>query len=140
MVNGESLVDGLEVLVSGSVVVSQQVAPEGLVQSLLLCVQLGTGVVKDGHHPRRPLVLDQVAHNVIVEVLDFPPLDAFLNIFLLQKIKVIKGSIHEPFPPHCITHLNRDKIESNLSVPVIQGHQENPLIESFEMSPQLICL
>ena len=38
------------------------------------------------------------------------------------------------------THLNRDKIESNLSVPGIQGHQENALIKSFEMSPHLICL
>ena len=37
-------------------------------------------------------------------------------------------------------HLNRDKIESNLSVPGIQGHQENALIKSFEMSSHLICL
>ena len=36
-------------------------------------------------------------------------------------------------------HLNRDKIESNWSVPGIQGRQENALIESFEMSPHLIC-
>ena len=37
-------------------------------------------------------------------------------------------------------HLNKDKIESNLSVPGSQGHQENALIKSFEMSPHLICL
>ena len=37
-------------------------------------------------------------------------------------------------------HLNRDKIESILCVPVIQGHQENALIKSFGVSPQLICL
>ena len=37
-------------------------------------------------------------------------------------------------------HLNRDKIESNLSVPGIQGHQENALIKSFDMSSHLICL
>ena len=37
-------------------------------------------------------------------------------------------------------HLNRDEIESNLSVPGIQGNQENALIKSFEMSPHLICL
>ena len=41
---------------------------------------------------------------------------------------------------HDHTHLKRDQIESNLSVPVIQGHQENVLIKSFEMSPLLICL
>ena len=39
-----------------------------------------------------------------------------------------------------LAHLNRDKIESNLSVPGIQGHQENTLIKSFEMSPHLMCL
>ena len=38
------------------------------------------------------------------------------------------------------THLSRDKIESNFSVPGIQGHRENALIKSFEMSRHLICL
>ena len=38
------------------------------------------------------------------------------------------------------SHLNRDNIESNMSVPVIQEHQENALIKSFEMSPNLMCL
>ena len=37
------------------------------------------------------------------------------------------------------SHLNREMIESNLNVPGIQGHQENALIKSFEMSPNLIC-
>ena len=37
-------------------------------------------------------------------------------------------------------HLNRDKIESNLSVPGIQGCHENALFKSFETSPHLICL
>ena len=37
-------------------------------------------------------------------------------------------------------HLNRAKIESNLSVPGIQGCQENALIKSVKMSPHLICL
>ena len=36
--------------------------------------------------------------------------------------------------------MNRGKIESNLSVPGIQGCLENALYESFEMSPLLICL
>ena len=35
------------------------------------------------------------------------------------------------------THLNRDHIESNLSVPGIQGHQENALYKSLETSPHL---
>ena len=39
-----------------------------------------------------------------------------------------------------VTHLNRNKSDSNLSLPGIQGHQENALIKSFEMSPHLICL
>ena len=38
------------------------------------------------------------------------------------------------------THLNRDQIESDLSVPGIQGHQENALYKSFETSPHLLCL
>ena len=36
--------------------------------------------------------------------------------------------------------LNRDKIESNLSVPGTQGRHENALIKSSEMSPHLTCL
>ena len=38
------------------------------------------------------------------------------------------------------THLNRDRIESNLRVPGIQGCNENALYESFKTSPHLICL
>ena len=38
------------------------------------------------------------------------------------------------------THLSKNKIESNLSVPGIQEDQENALIKSFEMSPHLIGL
>ena len=37
-------------------------------------------------------------------------------------------------------HLNRDKIESNLSVPGFQGCHENALYKSFDTSPHLICL
>ena len=37
-------------------------------------------------------------------------------------------------------HLNSDKIESNMIVPGIPGHQKNALIKSFEMRPYLICL
>ena len=39
---------------------------------------------------------------------------------------------------HYLPYLNSDKIKSNLSVPRIQGHQENAQIKSFEMSPLLI--
>ena len=38
------------------------------------------------------------------------------------------------------SHLNRDKIEFNLSVPRIKGCHENALDKSFETSPHLICL
>jgi len=36
-------------------------------------------------------------------------------------------------------HLNRDTIESNLSVPGIQGYHENALYKSFETSPISWC-
>ena len=57
----------------------------------------------------------------------------------------IHGSVAphvEPVPAQKshLSHFNRDKIESNLSVPGIQRHQENALIKGFEMSPHLICL
>ena len=39
-----------------------------------------------------------------------------------------------------IAHLNRDKIDYNLSVPGIQGYQENALYKSFETSPHKIYL
>ena len=66
------------------------------------------------------------------------PLHLLFSMILLWRRKPTK-------PPSCLspssfsipdkTHLNRDKIESNLSVPVIQGDQENAHIKSFEMSP-----
>ena len=34
-----------------------------------------------------------------------------------------------------LPHLNRHKIESNLSVPGVKSHQENALTKIFEMSP-----
>ena len=37
-------------------------------------------------------------------------------------------------------HLNRNKIESNLSVPGFQGRHENTPIKSLETSPHWICL
>ena len=45
-----------------------------------------------------------------------------------------------PFGRRKKSHLNRNKIESNLSVPGIQRHHENALIKSFETSSHLICL
>ena len=59
------------------------------------------------------------------------PLTQFLPALNDTKIKGGGEKLH--------THLNKDKIESNLSVPGIQGHQEIA-IKSFEMSPHLICL
>ena len=38
------------------------------------------------------------------------------------------------------THLNRDKIESDLSVPGIQGHHDKALVKSFQMRPHLVSL
>ena len=38
------------------------------------------------------------------------------------------------------THLNRDKIESNLSVTGIARCHQNALYKSFKTSPRLICL
>ena len=37
-------------------------------------------------------------------------------------------------------HLNRCRVESNLSVPGIQGCHENALCKSFKTSLHLICL
>ena len=37
-------------------------------------------------------------------------------------------------------HLNKDRIETNSSVPWIQGRHENALIKSFKTSPHMICL
>ena len=36
------------------------------------------------------------------------------------------------------SHLNRDQIEFNLSVPGIKGRHENALYKSFEMNPHLL--
>ena len=50
----------------------------------------------------------------------------------------ILGGLKPPSPPANAPlgiHLNRDKIESNLSVPVIQGCRENALFKNFQTSP-----
>ena len=55
------------------------------------------------------------------------------------------GHFAKRHPPPCqkatsAAHLNKDKIESKSSVLGIQEHQDNALIESFKMSPHLMCL
>ena len=73
-------------------------------------------------------------------------LRAFLDVnmpkFVSDDLPLVNGIIKDMFPSlkYVLPHLNRDKIESNLSAPGIQGHQENAFIKSFEMSLHLICL
>ena len=67
-----------------------------------------------------------------------------LNVIILFVYVFLSTERNEKSTIFCIispvTHLNRDKIESNLRVPGIQGCHENALILSFELSPHLICL
>ena len=67
-----------------------------------------------------------------------------------QKLEVLFSRRYRLLLPHfCVlnelkivlcyqTQLNRDKIESDLSVDGIQGHQEKAIIKSFGMSPLLM--
>lgn len=51
-------------------------AVEVLVGSLSLGAHGGAGVIQDAHDSRRSLLLDQLAHHLVVEVRDRFPLDA----------------------------------------------------------------
>ena len=70
----------------------------------------------------------------------------FLHDYIPEYSNSSSGKICRNFEynPTIVTttssHLNRDQIESNLSVPGTQWHQENTLYKSFEMSPLFICL
>jgi len=46
----------------------------------------GADVVQHAENSGRPLALDQVAHHLVVEVVDVGPLDVFLHILLLKHI------------------------------------------------------
>lgn len=45
------------------------------------------GVVESSENTRRTTFFDQVAHNLVVEVLDRSPLDLFPDIFLLFSLE-----------------------------------------------------
>ena len=55
-------------------------------------VQRGANVVQDGQHARRSTAFDQLADDLIVEVVYRSPFDAFLYVFFLlcneKKIKI----------------------------------------------------
>jgi len=46
-----------------------------------------TGIVESGEDTRRATFFDQVAHNLIVEVLDRSPLDLLPDVFLLFSLE-----------------------------------------------------
>ena len=56
----------------------------------------------------------------------------FLTLSALLNIKLKSDSVEKIF-----SHLKRDKIESNLSVPGIQGGLDNAFYKSFKNKPQL---
>jgi hypothetical protein len=43
----------------------------------------GTGIIESSKDPRRAFLLDQVADNFVIKILDWRPLDLFSGIFLL---------------------------------------------------------
>ena len=45
------------------------------------------GVVEGGKNARRTTFFDQVAHDLVVEVLDWIPLDLFPNVLLLFSLE-----------------------------------------------------
>ena len=61
----------------------------------------------------------------------------FIRLSPRSWVTAVKGIRVDAIP---FAHLNREKIESNLSVPGIQGCHENAIYKSFETSPLLICL
>ena len=44
----------------------------------------GTDVVNDTHNARRVFTLDQLADDLVVEIVDWLPLDSFAHVLFLQ--------------------------------------------------------
>ena len=83
VVDGEALSDVLVVLVAAAVVA--KLGLQVRVGALFDAVQGRADVVHDGHDAGRgALLLDQLAHDRVVEVLDRGPLDALLDVLFLQ--------------------------------------------------------
>jgi len=47
-------------------------------------VHCGTDVVNDTHNARRVFTLDQLADDLVVEIVDWLPLDSFAHVLFLQ--------------------------------------------------------
>ena len=62
------------------------------------------------------------------------------RIVYIQKISPVKNVAGRDRKSNTLAHLNRDQIESTMSVPGIKGCHENALYNSFETSPYLISL
>ena len=88
--DGESAADVLKVLVTTAG--RGEFVPQGAVGALLDPVQLRADVVHDGHDAgRRLLLLDELAHDGVVEVFDRRPGDALLHVFLLRGGRTYEG-------------------------------------------------
>lgn len=56
---------------------------EAVVSSCRVRMRSGNSVVESGEDARRPLLFNEVAHNLVIEVLDGRPLDLLPNVLFL---------------------------------------------------------
>ena len=71
----------------------------------------------------------------LLKTIDLMPKSHFKVVRHLWNVTLFYFLKHKRDPQSSQTHLNRDKIESNLSVPGFQGRHKNALIKDFKMSP-----
>ena len=106
-------------LVEGGVVDAAEVSEEGLGQS------------RDARNPVADLVTINFVH-LPINFQKFWTLLAVIKIGFVAQLTAETTTIG--------SHFNRNNIESNLTVPGIQGCHANALYKSFETSPHLTCL
>eukprot|EP00051_Salpingoeca_urceolata_P021426 m.336288 g.336288 ORF g.336288 m.336288 type:complete len:561 (-) comp19795_c1_seq2:119-1801(-) len=122
-----------------------------VVSTVALCVQRCTHIVQKAHDARWSLFFDQIAHNLVVKVLNRRPLDAFCNIlfllsleckldedlleFFVDKVdaKLFKAIGLKNLKPVNVQHTNRDFVVFLGHGPVDGHHQKvkQPRVQRF---------
>mmetsp|Transcript_45984 Transcript_45984/g.115760 ORF Transcript_45984/g.115760 Transcript_45984/m.115760 type:complete len:287 (-) Transcript_45984:724-1584(-) len=97
-----------------------------------LRVVLRTDVVQDAEHAGWVLCLDEVAHNLVVEVVDLLPLDPLAHVFLLLGLQ---RELDED-----LLELLIDKVDAELLEPVVLEHFEPVDVEDANQEGRLVSV
>lgn len=84
MLNEELSASGLEMRIRRK---HRSTLDEAIIRSRRIRMRCSASIIQGSENTRRSLLFDQVAHDLVIEVLDWRPLDLFPDILLLLSLE-----------------------------------------------------